>query len=155
MRVLCVFALMGKFSVSQDNGAPLKDAFAATQRRSRTQVSICSRGSENAGSDPPMSGPGVCWGACGPLLARKHIHAPLTPCRPEGQMDPAEGWGAAASLTWPSSRRDDGRANGRPPLTRWGPRAPQAHKTSPLKSSKGCPRPTLSLSDQWRAWRIF
>lgn len=88
--VLCLhFALIRKFSVSQDNAALLKNAFTATGVHGPRSASALGVGTMWVRVSRCL-GLECAGGSHGPLLAHKCIYAPLTPCRPEGQMGKAE-----------------------------------------------------------------
>lgn len=96
--------------------------------------------------------------------ARKCLHAPLTWCRPEGQMGQADrergacGFPRLARLQgrWGTGTR---RAAARPPGSRSSPGPQNTPAQSPLlRSSEGTdevPGPPWTLRDQPRAWRTL
>ena len=103
--VLCLrFALIRKFSVSQDNAPPSQTAFADAGVPGPRSALGLEQGKRGL-SSPSVWGEPCCGqsvlgaGGGGAPLAHKHIPAPLTLCRPEGLTE------AAASFTWLSLER--------------------------------------------------
>lgn len=156
--LLCLrSALIRKFSVSQDNAPPLKTPLQPLGFLDPDQQLARSR--ENVGSGLLTSGESpavarVCLGE--PHTAHKHIYAPLTLGRREGQMAaPEKGTeGGCLALTWP---RAGGTIDvGKPTATAHllgpdSPPGPQAPAQTPLRKSEE----TVKARSQPRAWRMF